>query len=257
MMTLLATDLIVKFYAFLWPLTRIAALMMTAPVFSVEAANARIRLMLALTLTAMVYPMFDWPAIDPFSAAGLMALATEIGIGVVMGMVLQIITAALVVAGQSISASMGLSMANMMDPTLGNVPILAQFLTVMGTLIFFALGGHLVVISALVESFRALPVGQPVKAAEAISKLLTWSSMMFLGGLLVALPVMAILLLINIGLGVITRAAPSLNIFSVGVPASVAAGFVILIIALPGMGNRIHWLWLQGFEQIRNIFGVP
>ena len=80
---------------------------------------------------------------------------------------------------------------------------------------------------------------------------------MFLGGLLVALPVMAILLLINIGLGVITRAAPSLNIFSVGVPASVAAGFVILIIALPGMGNRMHWLWLQGFEQIRNIFGVP
>ena len=76
---------------------------------------------------------------------------------------------------------------------------------------------------------------------------------MFLGGVLISLPVMVALLLINIGLGVTTRAAPSLNIFSLGLPAMIIAGFGVLMVALPSMGSRIQWLWLQGFMQVRNL----
>jgi flagellar biosynthetic protein FliR len=80
--------------------------------------------------------------------------------------------------------------------------------------------------------------------------------MVFLGAVLMALPVMVSLLFINVGLGVVTRAAPSLNIFAVGFPALIIAGFLILIISLESIGARIEWLWVQGFNVVRNVMGV-
>ena len=79
---------------------------------------------------------------------------------------------------------------------------------------------------------------------------------MFLGAVLLALTVMVTLLFINIGLGVATRAAPSLNIFQVGLPAMIVAGFGALVFALPSMGARIEWLWLQGFLEVRSQLGL-
>ena len=125
-MNLLAADIIERFYSFLWPMLRVSALLMTAPLFSQNAVNVRIRVLLGLTLTWMIYPLHDWPTLDPVSGAGLLEVLNQIFIGASMGLVLQIVVAAMVVAGQSISASMGLSMANMMDPNVGNVPVIAQ-----------------------------------------------------------------------------------------------------------------------------------
>ncbi len=255
-MTLLTADIIAKFYTVIWPLTRITAALMTVPILSVEAANSRIRLTLAVALTALVMPMFEWPVIDPLSAHGLITLVNEIAIGIITGLTLQIVTGALLLAGQYISSSMGLSIATLLDPTFGNVPTLAQFLMILGALIFFALGGHLLVISVLVDSFSLLPVGKPILDLQSIRNLLQWSSMMFLGALLIALPVMATLILINIGMGVVTRAAPSLNIFVVGFPAMIFAGFLLIFVSMGVTGNRIEWLWLQGFSKVREILGI-
>ena len=152
----LSADIIEKFYTFLWPLTRIGAVIMTAPLFATESANARIRLMLTLVVTYMVYPLLDWPRLDPLSASGLIALLNQVAIGIVMGVSLQIIVSAMVVAGQAVSATMGLSMANLMDPTLGNVPVLSQFLLIMGSLVFLDLGGHILVIQSVIDSFCLL-----------------------------------------------------------------------------------------------------
>lgn len=255
-MTILAADIIEKFYAFMWPLIRITAALMTLPVLSVEAANARIRLTLSLALTAMVFPMFQWPSIDPLSSRGLMTLFNEIAIGVITGLTLQVVTSAFLVAGQSISASMGLAIANLLDPNFGNVPVISQFLLIMGTLTFLGVGGHLFLISIVIDSFRMLPVGESLIGLNSIRNLLAWSSMIFLGSLMIALPVMAILVLINVGLGVVTRAAPSLNIFAVGLPAMTLAGFLILYISLGPVGSRIEWLWMLGFSKVREILGA-
>ena len=255
-MLTLSADIVEKFYAFLWPMTRISAALMTAPLFATEASNARVRFILALVITMLVYPLIEWPRLDPLSAPGLIALLNQVAIGIVMGLSLQIIVAAMVVAGQAISATMGLSMANLMDPTLGNVPLLSQFLLIMGSLIFLDLGGHLLLISSVVDSFTLLPIGKSLIGVESAGKLLAWSSMMFLGAVLVALPVMVSLLLVTIGVGVMTRAAPSLNIFSVGFPAMLAAGFIVLMVCLGSMGDRIQWLWLQAFMRMRDILGV-
>ncbi len=256
-MNVAAVDIVERFYAFLWPMLRISALLLAAPVFSLTAVTVRIRVLLALALSVMVYPMFDWPVIDPLSAPGLLEILNQLVIGVFMGLMLQIVTASVVVAGQAVSNAMGLSMASLIDPNLGNVPVIAQFLLILSTLIFVSLGGHAMLLALVMESFSSLPVGRSLIDQIAYGQLVSWSSMMFLGAVLTALPVMVTLLFISVGLGVVTRAAPSLNIFSVGLPATIVAGFFVLIVSLGSIGSRIQWLWLQGLMQIRVLVGIP
>ncbi|NQW80730.1 MAG: flagellar biosynthetic protein FliR [Polaromonas sp.] len=256
-MNVTAVDIVERFYAFLWPMLRISALLLAAPIFSLSAVTVRIRVLLALALSVMIYPMFDWPVIDPLSAPGLLEILNQLVIGVFMGLMLQIVTAAVVVSGQAVSNAMGLSLASLIDPNLGNVPVIAQFLLILSTLIFVSLGGHAMLLALVIESFASLPVGRSLIDQIAYGQLVSWSSMMFLGAVLTALPVMVTLLFISVGLGVVTRAAPSLNIFSVGLPATIVAGFFVLIVSLGSIGSRIQWLWLQGLTQIRVLVGIP
>ena len=256
MITVAAIDIVEQFYALLWPMLRMSALMLFAPVFSLPALTTRLRVLLALALSVMVYPMFDWPRIDPLSARGLLEIVNQITIGLMMGLILQVAIAAVVVAGQAISNSMGLSMAMMIDPNLGNVPTVAQFLIVLATLVFVGLGGHGLLLAMLVESFSSLPVGTFMMVDQSWRQVLAWSSMMFLGAVLIALPVMVTLLFINIGIGVITRAAPSLNIFAVGLPATIVMGFLVLIMSMANIGARLQWLWTQSLVQTRTLVGL-
>lgn len=255
-MTLFAADIVERFYTFLWPMLRISALLLAAPLFSLDALTLRIRIMLALVVTFFVYPLVEWPVIDPISANGLLQIVNQLFIGAMMGLMLQIAVAAIVVAGQTIAASMGLSMASMVDPNIGNVPVISQFLVILGTLIFLGFGGHVIMISMIVDSFRTVPIGQFILGQVAFGKVVAWSGMMFLGGVLLALPVMISLLFINIGLGIVTRAAPTLNIFSVGFPASIAAGFIVLILSLESIGGRMQWLWMQAFSHAKDLVGL-
>lgn len=256
-MNFLAADVIERFYTFLWPMLRISALMITAPIFSLSAFNTRMRILVAMVLAWLVYPLHNWPVIDPTSAQGLLEVFNQIMIGATMGLILQIVVAAVVVAGQSIAAAMGLSMANMIDPNMGNVPVISQLLIVLSTLIFVGFGGHAILLGLILESFNSLPIGTDILNQALYSRVLQWSAMMFLGAVLMALPVMVSLLFINVGLGIVTRAAPSLNIFAVGFPAMIMAGLVILIISLDSIGGRIEWLWVQGFTVVRDVIGVP
>ncbi|WP_293750143.1 flagellar biosynthetic protein FliR [Limnohabitans sp. Rim8] len=256
-MNFLAADVVERFYTFLWPMLRISALMITAPIFSLSAFNTRMRILVALVLAWLVYPLYTWPVIDPTSAQGLLEVFNQIMIGATMGLILQIVVAAVVVAGQSIAAAMGLSMANMIDPNMGNVPVISQLLIVMSTLIFVGFGGHAILLGLILESFNSLPIGTDILNQAVYGRVLQWSSMMFLGAVLMALPVMVSLLFINVGLGIVTRAAPSLNIFAVGFPAMIMAGLVILIISLDSIGGRIEWLWVQGFSLVRDVIGAP
>ena len=250
-MNMLAADIIERFYTFLWPMLRISALLLSAPVFSLRSLNVRMRVLLAVALTWMIYPIFNWPTLDPVSPAGMVEIFNQVSIGLIMGLSLQVITAAVLLAGQSISTATGLSMAMLMDPNLGNVPVISQFVLIMATLIFIGLGGHTMLLALVVDSFASLPIGKGLLTAGAWVHFVKWSSMIFLGAVLMALPVMVTMLFINIGLGVATRAAPSLNLFSLGLPVMIAAGFGILILALPSLAARIEWLWLQGFMEIR------
>ena len=256
-MNFLAADVIERFYTFLWPMLRISALMISAPIFSISAFNVRLRILLALVMALLVYPLHSWPVIDPATAPGLIEVFNQLMIGAVMGLILQVVVAALVVGGQSIAAAMGLSMASMVDPNMGSVPVISQLMIVMSTLIFVGFGGHAIMLGLISESFNSLPIGTSILNQNVYGRVLQWSSMVFLGAVLMALPVMVSLLFINVGLGIVTRAAPSLNIFAVGFPAMTLAGFLVLIISMDSIGARIEWLWVQGFNVVRDVMGVP
>jgi flagellar biosynthetic protein FliR len=253
---MLAADIVERFQTLLWPLLRISAMLLTAPPFSTESFNLRLRILLSAALTWLVYPLYDWPRIDPVSAAGVAEVFNQILIGAVMGLVLQVVVAALVVAGQALSAAMGLSMANLIDPTAGNVPVLSQFLLVVSTLVFVGFGGHALLAKLVLQSFDTLPVGASFAGQELYGRVVRWSAMTFLGAVLLSLPVLATLLFVNLGLGVVTRAAPSLNIFAVGFPALIIVGFLVLMLSMGSVGGRIEWLWMQGFDVLRDLLGL-
>ena len=255
-MDILVSEIVQRFYTLLWPMIRVSAFLLASPFFSLRAVTVRIRVLLAALLTLMVYPLVDWPIIDPYSAAGLREIFNQVLIGAVMGMILQIVNGALVVGGQAVSGAMGLGMANMVDPNMGNVPVISQFFVICSTLIFMGMGGHVLVISLLLESFKSLPIGQMLAPDMLMAVLLQWSTMMFLGALLLALPIMVSLLFVNIGVGVITRAAPALNIFAVGFPAMILVGMVLLATSMTSIGYRIQWLWQESFNVVGQALGV-
>ncbi len=254
--TLPAAAALDAFQSALWPMLRISALVATAPLFSQGAFNLRLRILLALALAVMVLPLHDWPRLDPVSARGLAEIANQLALGALGGLVLQVVVGAVVLAGQAVASAMGLSMASLADPTLGNVPVVSQLLLVLAMLGFVGSGGHALVLAIVIESFHTLPVGGPLLGQAALGLVLRWSAMLFLGALLVALPVMVTLLLANVGLGVVSRAAPSLNLFSVGLPATIVAGLLVLLLFLGPMLARIDWIWLQAFGVLRELLGV-
>ena len=256
-MELFVADLIERFYTALWPFLRIGAMLVAVPILSIDAVTVRIRVFLTLLLTILVYPLVDWPVIDPVSAEGLREIFNQILIGLVMGFFLQIVTAAVVLAGQAISNSMGLAMATMVDPSMGNVPLVSQFMLILATLIFLGLGGHMLLIGILLRSFETYPVGLAFVSQSTYGTLIEWCAMIFVGGVLLALPIMVALLLVNIGVGVITRAAPSLNIFAIGFPVFFMTGYAVLILSLAGIGSRMQWLWMEGVDQVKNFVLVP
>lgn len=254
-MNLAFIDILDRFLVVIWPMLRLSAFLAFTSIFSIRAVNIRIRICLAFAMAFFVSQQITVPRIDPITAEGLVEIARQILIGLTMGLIFQIASAALVVAGQAISNAMGLSIANMIDPNMGSVPVISQFLTIMGTLVFLGMGGHLIVFGLVLESFRILPIGQEFFSQDMLSKMLHWSSMMFLGALLLALPVLMTLLFINIGLGFVARAAPSLNIFTVGFPALILVGFFIFILSMGNNVARVEWIWAQGFLTLRQYLG--
>ena len=214
-----------------WPFFRIAGVLMVAPVFGTRLVPIRVRLALAIAVTFVLAPVLPAAAqtFQPNIASGLL-LAQELLLGVAIGFCLQMIFDALIIAGQTISMGMGLGFAMMVDPQRGvSVPVIGQFFVILGMLIFLALGGHLATLRLIADSFAALPLGVPLPT-DGVWVLVTYGSEMFAGALRIALPAATALLVVNIAFGVMSRAAPTLNLFAVGLPAGLLIGFLILLV---------------------------
>jgi flagellar biosynthetic protein FliR len=239
--------------AFLWPFLRIGAMLVAAPVFGARMVPVRVRLALALVLAVMMAPLVaqNIAAIDPLSAQGLLISAQQILIGLAMGFTLQMVFSAFVIGAQSIAMSMGLGFATVVDPQNGiQVPVVAQYYLTLATLIFLALNGHLLLVQLLVDSFQTLPVGVTGLSSNGLWEIVSWGGRMFAGAVLIALTGIAALLLINLAFGVMSRAAPQLNIFGVGFPVMMGAGFVVILVSLPGITPHVSHLMLDAFDML-------
>jgi flagellar biosynthesis protein FliR len=219
---------------FFWPFTRIMAWIMVDPIFGNLAVPRRVKVFTALLLTVVLAPLLPpLPPVNPASAEGLLVLVQQILIGASLGFVMRAVFAGIEMAGHLTGLQMGLGFATFFDPqNAAQTPVVAQFLTLFTVLVLLSVNGHLLLIHALSESFRTLPVGMGGIGPEDIHTLVLWGGEIFRLGVLLSLPVIAALLITNLSIGVMTRAAPQLNIFAVGFPLTLAAGFLVIYLAL-------------------------
>ncbi|MDX1353395.1 MAG: flagellar biosynthetic protein FliR [Thiomicrorhabdus sp.] len=231
---------------YFYPFVRIGAMLSIIPLYGLRAVPVRSRVILTFFLTIVIAPSLSMPPpVDPFTWQGILYILQQMLIGLAMGLVFLVVFQAFVIAGHLIAMGMGLAFAQMVDPGTGvNSPVVSQYFTIVVTLLFLALNGHLLVIQVMADSFEYLPIGIHFLNTESLWRLVEFGSYMFTAGVLVALPAITALLLINVSFGVVTRAAPSLNIFAVGFPVTLIAGLVMLSlttpIILPHLQELIH-----------------
>lgn len=220
---------------YFWPFVRISGMLMLMPLFSASYVSVNIRVMLAVFITLAVAPSLPLPdPVDPFTWHGVLLIVQQFGIGLVIGLIFAVIFQAFVIAGQLASMAMGLAMATMVDPSTGvNTPIIGRYFTIVATLIFLLLNGHVLIFKLVVDSFQTLPVGLHFFDTMSLKQIYGFGSTMFQSGVLLALPLVTALLLVNISFGVVARAAPALNIFAVGFPITLLAGLLMLIFITP------------------------
>jgi len=251
-----ADQLVAWTQSYYWPFLRISALLLAAPVFSASSFPVRGRILLAVLITALVVPSLpDLPDVEFLGPAGLLMAGQQVVIGLSMGFIVQLVFGAVVIAGQSLAMTMGLGFAMAVDPQNGvQVPVLSQLYVILATLIFLAIDGHLMLIQFLADSFTLLPIGLSGWRNDFAINVVLWGSQMFLSALLLALPALTAVLLINVAFGVITRAAPQLNIFAVGFPVTILAGFIFITLSMPSVFSRLISLFDAGLAQTLQVF---
>lgn len=238
---------------FMWPLIRVSAFTMSMPIFTARGVPMQARMIFALAITlVIIQPLPPVPLIDPVTAEGLLVAVQQLLIGAAMGFTLRLVFAAMVNAGHITALGMGLGFASMVDPSNGvQVPVISMFYNLLATLLFLALDGHLVAIQIVAESFRVLPVGPVGLSAQAFYDLVLWGSWMFSGAMLLALPATTAILMVNLAFGVMTRAAPQLNIFAVGFPVVLMGGFMVVLLTLGSVGDVFVDLTEQALSLMR------
>lgn len=249
MLTFTTAQLNLWIASLIFPLTRVLGLFAFAPAFSNLGMPMQIRLLFGVVVTLAIIPALPpMPEIAVGSWISLLMVVQEGMIGVLFGIALRIAFAAIDFAGSLVGLQMGLSFAAFYDPqNSGQTPVITEFFTLVALLIFLGMNGHLFTLALLAETFQVLPVSTVFIASKGFSALLASASTIFSMGLFLSLPIIAALLVTNIGLGVLARVSPQLNIFAVGFPVTMLVGFFVLLLSLPYLGVAIERLLDQGF----------
>jgi flagellar biosynthetic protein FliR len=244
-----------EFWRWLFVMTRIGAAMLAAPFFGSGSVPMQARVVVSGAIAVLVCawtPVSAPPAL--FSASGIMMMLGEVLVGLTLGFVLQISFAAPTIAAEIIGGSMGMAMATAVDPSSGTQsPALGQYFGVVLTVIFLALGGHLQWIHLLIDSYRVFPPGQTWLGPEKLSVIAGFAGTMFATAVAIALPVTLVLLVVQVVTGVLSRSAPALNLFALGLPAGVLAGSAALIASAPLITDQMTDLSAQAIAQTSRV----
>jgi flagellar biosynthesis protein FliR len=225
-----------------WPMLRVSGFVLAAPIASEIVIPRLVKIILSLSLAFLMAPLVPpVPAeLSIFSGSGLLSAVQEVLIGVAIGMVVQLTFEALIFAGQTISLTMGLGFATLVDPQRGaSTTVLGQLFMIIGILTYLAINGHLILLGTLAESFQTLPIGAAHIDKNFLVSVVLWGARVFESGLLIALPAVIALVIVNLALGVVTRAAPQLNLFGIGFTITLLCGFFVLIVGLDGIMTGI------------------
>lgn len=235
---------------FLWPFVRMLALISTAPILGEAAVPRRVKVALAALLAVAIVPTLDAaPTIPLVSAAGMWILVQQILIGGAMGFSMRMVFAAVQTAGEYASLQMGLSFAAFFDPTSGGqTMVLARLLNAIALLIFLAVDAHLTLIMTLTESFHTLPISDAALAGGGWFQLVLAGGHIFSGGVMLALPIIATLLTLNLAMGILNRVSPQFSIFAVGFPITLLAGLAMMQVLMQYLAPFLEPRFGSGFE---------
>ena len=249
---------IAAWLASVWlPFARIGGAMLSAPLFSANYVPVRVRVMFALFLTLIVTPLLPpVTAVQPLSLQGFMLIGSELLIGLALGLIVQLVFDALILSGQLIANGMGLGFAMMVDPQRGvQVPVISQYLLIITMLLFVAMNGHLLFVEMLLGSFSLWPAGKGIQS-EHFSIVVQQGSLLFSAALRIAIPAIVALLLVQIAVGVISRAAPTMNLFAVGFPLAILVGYLVLEQLIPNLLPMMSALLEAAFLAAGDFLGV-
>lgn len=256
-MNFTATELTALIGAYLWPLFRVSAMVATAPVFGTRSVPMKVKIMTALAITSVLVPILPVPEVNVFSPVAVLLIAQQILIGIIIGFTVQLVFSAVITGGQIVAMQMGLGFSLMVDPQNGaQSPVLSQFYILLVMLVFLAINGHLVLIEVLAESFKTMPIEARGLVANDFMQVVRWGTNIFAGGLAIALPAIASLLVVNIAFGVMTRSAPQLNIFAIGFPITMLLGFVLVMVTLPNIAPKSVSLFSDVYHVIQTILNI-
>ena len=227
---------------FFWPFARLLALISIAPVLSHATIPARVKISLAILVTLVIAPALPPPPASALvSWNAIILLAQQIGIGLAMGFTLRLIFAAVEMAGDLVGLQMGISFATFIDPQNSTqTPLIGSFLGIVASLVFLSIDGHLILLAAVSESFRVFPVGGDTASLASLKNIVRLGSVVFSIALHIALPALTAMLVCNVALGVLMRAAPQLNLLSIGFPITLLAGLWTLAAGMPWMTHAMQ-----------------
>jgi flagellar biosynthetic protein FliR len=240
----------------LWIMLRIGAMLMAMPMVGSRAVPARVRVLLGIALSVALAPILPpVPLFYGFDSVTVLTIARELAVGICMGFLLRLIFEAGAMAGEMIAQSTGLAFAQMTDPLRGGSSgVIGQWFYLLFGLLFFTTNGHLAVVSLLVDSYKALPIGTALPDPHAMAALApTLAVQIFRGALSLALPLTVAMLAINLAFGVLARAAPALNPMQLGLPVALLLGLFLLTLLAGEMGPPVQRLFDSAFDAARQV----
>lgn len=234
---------------------RIGAFLLASPVFGGRFVPLPVRIVATAIIALPVMARVSLPAPEVISGLSFVpVILTELIIGLAAGLLLTILFGAAALAGDRIASTAGLGFAAQFDPAGGGqTPIVATIFSLFLLSVFLGTDGHLLAIRLVLESYDILPVGAALSAQILITAGLEAGGMMFAIGAAIMLPIVAALLLLNIVIGMLTRSAPQLNVFSFGFPITMAATFLLVIVFAPGLIGSFQDLSQTGTDSIASM----
>jgi len=236
----------------LWPFLRVLAVFTSAPIFSSRAFPVRARIALALLIAFAAQPSLpNQPLINLNGPEAWGAVMQQVGIGLIIGFVVRLVFASFELAGEVVGFQMGLNFASFFDPSMNaQSSAAARFFGYMASLLFVVLNGHLLVLMVVIRSFEVFPVNQNFLEALSLMKLYSLGGELFASGFWIALPIVGMLMFANLALGIVSRVAPQMNIYSVGFPITLAVGLIGMTVTLPMLDRP----FLALMERVVDIF---
>ena len=242
----------------LWTMLRIGAMLMAMPLIGTRAVPSRVRVVLAGALAVALSPLLPpVPQWTGFDAATVLSIARELAIGVSIGFLLRLVFEAGAMAGELVAQGTGLAFAQMSDPLRGGSSgVIGQWFYLLFGLLFFSTNGHLALISLLMDSYKAVPIGTSLPDIDAfLSAAPTFALQVFRGALSLALPLTVAMLAINLAFGVLARAAPALNPIQLGLPTALLLGLFLLAVLAGELGPPVERIFNSAFDAARQVTG--